>query len=357
MATASPPAKEQPKPAPPLSPVPPEEQFWQRYSPHGEAPLSLSGSFALHVLAIGVLGIILVFSAAWFSKSDRSVPVEPVRMLGGGGGKRTGVGDGKGIGHGPIEAAQDSQLTQPGEDEGPRRPALNPIEVQKLRKNFDADSARWLEQAKTDQAKAFAQLNDSTRRALSDGLQPGKGRGGSGSGGGQGTGTGTGTGAGFGAGSDKLNIREKRMLRWHMRFTAASGPEYLQQLRGLGAILAFPVQEEPTPVFKIVRDLKPGASLLNEEVAKINRIYWIDDKPGSVRDIMGALRISLPQIPSRFVAFMPESLEADLFKMERNYVERILRRSFNEDLIDETNFRVVLTPKGYRPELISVTMR
>src|SRR5262249_8975439 len=33
--------------------VPPEEKFWKRYSPHGEAPLSLVGSFALHALAVG----------------------------------------------------------------------------------------------------------------------------------------------------------------------------------------------------------------------------------------------------------------------------------------------------------------
>ena len=54
---------------------------------------------------------------------------------------------------------------------------------------------------------------------------------------------------------------------------------------------------------------------------------------------------------------MPEELEKQLFDMERRYVERVLRRRFNEDLINETQFRVVRTPRGYRPELISVTMR
>ena len=69
-------------------------------------------------------------------------------------------------------------------------------------------------------------------------------------------------------------------------FTAGDGPEYLKQLQGLGAILAFPVTGGEAPKYKVVRDLRPGGKLLDEEISKIQRIYWIDDKPDAVRDVL-----------------------------------------------------------------------
>jgi len=144
------------------------------------------------------------------------------------------------------------------------------------------------------------------------------------------------------------------MLRWNMKFTANSGAEYVAQLKSLGAILAVPVKEGNNPEYKIIRDLKSPAKLLDEDLSKINRIYWIDDKPNSVRDVMAALGINMR--PSRFVAFMPEKLEGELFHMEKRYVEDVLKRKFIEDNIDETFFEVVPAEGGYRPKLQSVKM-
>jgi hypothetical protein len=348
-------ASKPPKPAGPAKPALPEEKFWKRYSPHGEAPLSLVGSFALHLLAVGLLVLVSVYLASLLFQSDRSLPIEPVRLqLGGGGGKPGGSGDGKGIGHGAEDVGnnQDNEVL-PGEDKIVRRDPLNPIEKNKLNEKFDSTSARYIQESNSESAKAFARLEDSIRRKLSDGLKPGKGKGGTGSGGGKGTGKGTGEGAGTGAGKATLTQREKRMLRWHMRFTANSGAEYLAQLRGLGAILAIPVSDTQ---YKLVRELRHGAPLLDEDLSNINRIYWIDDKPRSVRDIM--LALGHPELnPPRFVAFMPEQLETNLYNMERKYVENVLRRRFNEDDIDETNFKVVPTGGKYKVELLSVNMR
>src|SRR5689334_1487060 len=50
--------------------VPPEEQFWKRYSPHHEFPLSSATSVALHIIAIGLL--LLVAILFWTSKKDTS---------------------------------------------------------------------------------------------------------------------------------------------------------------------------------------------------------------------------------------------------------------------------------------------
>jgi hypothetical protein len=339
----------------PTSLVPPDEQFWKHYSPHGEAPLSLAGSVAVHALAVGGLMLFAFYLASLFYKTTRSLPIDPVRLdLGGGGGKKTGVGDGPGIGHG-SEIGEKSDDNQPGEEEAPRRPALNDAQVEKIKENYSTDDVRTIQKSET--GRALARLEDSIASKLRDGLNPGKGRGGKGKGGGYGTGTGTGDGPGVGAGKATLSKREKRMLRWNMRFTATTGLEYLAQLRGLGAILAFPVTTGREPKYKVVRDLRPGGKMLDEDLSKINRIYWFDDKPASVRDVLGALRVKLGSVPVRFVAFMPEELEKQLFDMERGYVERVLKRTFDEDKIDETQFRVVPAAGGYRPELISVSMR
>ena len=71
--------------------VPPDERFWQRYSPHAEFPLSGAGSLAIHILVFGLLGLLAWLGAVLFSHSSRSLPVEAVRLdLGGGGGNPRG---------------------------------------------------------------------------------------------------------------------------------------------------------------------------------------------------------------------------------------------------------------------------
>src|SRR5262249_43551130 len=93
--------KARPQPVTPL--LPPEEQFWKRYSPHQEAPLAGPGSFLIPLLAIGIL-VLSAFSLVRFFRPSRSLPVDAVRLnLGGGGGKPTGEGNAPGIGHGPED--------------------------------------------------------------------------------------------------------------------------------------------------------------------------------------------------------------------------------------------------------------
>jgi hypothetical protein len=345
---------------PALSRVPPDESSWKRYSPHGEAPLSLAGSIALHTLGLGGALLLIIYIASVLSNTKESLPVEPVRLaLGGGGGSKGGSGDGKGVGKAPEEnLGQEDPDPQPGEVDAPKQPALNKVELKQVEQKFDPVSQRFFEATTSVQARRFAQLDDKLRNKLSDGLNPGKGGGGTGSGGGKGAGTGSGDGDAAGPGKATLNQRERRMLRWHMKFEARNGPEYLAQLRGLGAILAFPVNEGAEPTYKVVHNLTPGrAKLESEDLSKIHKIYWIDDKPRSVQDILAALGLGIRPTPSKFVAFMPQKLEDDLFAQERRYVENVLRRPFQEDKIEETIFRAVPAGRGFKAELISVAMK
>jgi hypothetical protein len=337
--------------------VPPDEQFWKRYSPHGEAPLSMAGSITLHALAVGLLVLFAAFVVSMFDKSG-TLPVEPVRLAidGGGGGKPTGVGDGKGIGNGPENIGEPGKEPQLGEEDAPRRPSLDPKDIKKLEEHFDPADARRI--ARSETGKAIARLDESVRRKLSDGMNPGHGQGGTGSGGGKGTGRGTGEGPGEGPGKARLSKREKRMLRWHITFSdVKNGSDHLAQLRALGAILVFPVKEGDETQFKVVRDLRPGGELKDEDVSNIHLIWWVDDKQQSVNEILRALGARLPVTPRRFIVFLPQKLEESLFEMERNYVEKVLRQKFDEDRIEETTFRIVRKGGTSQPETVSVTVR
>lgn len=354
MATKAPPAKSAPSAKPQL--VPPEERFWKHYSPHQEFPLSTGSSVLLHLLAAGLLALAAIYIHSGFTKPKRDVPLDVVRLdLGGSGGKPDGAGDGPGAGHGPENVQQGEPSTaKPGPVVEPR-PDLKVAANTPPRIDFSDNAKRFIRENNTTAMAPFRRLNDSVRRKLHDGLNPGKGAGGPGKGGGEGSGTGTGAGKTTGGGKLDLNEREKRMLRWTMTFRTDTGPDYLNQLRGLGAILAIPIAEGPSPEFRIVRNLRPGARLLEEDLAKINRIYWVDEDPKNVGMIMSAL--GHPELrPSRFIAFMPLALEKKLFEMEHTYLKK-RHPGATENDIHETKFNVRRTRSSYEPYLVSLTLK
>jgi hypothetical protein len=322
--------------ASPKSPVArpgsPEERFWKRYSPHGELPLSGAGSFAFHALVFGSLILWAVYLAAYFARPSRALPVDPVRLIPGGGGQPDGQGnDPAGRRPEAVSAAEPDRKT-----DAPPRPDLRPPEPAQPDLKFDRPIMKM-------DAGAVAQLNEALRRHRPDGLNPRAGRGGRSVGDGPGDGPGPGVGK-----APLLNEREKRMLRWSLLFNTKTGEDYVRQLRGLHAILAVPVKEGPPDEYKVVRDLsRRPARLLDEDISRLNRIYWRDTDPRSVREVMSALGIRLR--PSKFVAFMPRELEQKLFELERDY------RGLAEDQIYETKFRIVERDGRFEPQVIDQT--
>jgi tRNA A-37 threonylcarbamoyl transferase component Bud32 len=145
--------------------------------------------------------------------------------------------------------------------------------------------------------------------------------------------------------------QKKRMLRWQLNFTTAHGADYLRQLRsikpGSGGILAYPVDGER---FRVIRDLaeRPAEGKI-EDLHQIKRIFWIDDKPGTVADLAGALGIKTPPY---FVAFFPPELEDELARLEREKAG-----GAKEDDIDKTVFEVVRDGNDYRPRCVRVQLR
>jgi hypothetical protein len=327
---------------------PPEEAFWVRYSPHHELPLSAATSTGLHLLVIGLLGL-----AAWFGISklfpdDAPLPIVAVQLeepRGGGGGKPGGVGRAPGDGATgeaidvPLPDLDDPVVVDPVPREELKAARE---ELAKLPEYQHPDSQRLIEEANK-QALSISRLIKDVRNQLNKGLAAGKGRDGPGTGGGEGSGVGQGTGPGIGEGTG-TGKREQRVLRWTMIFNTRDGADYARQLEALGAILAVPDPGDPAN-YLVIRDLKTRpVQARSEDLGQIKRIYWIDDKPQSVRSLSNALGL---EVPVHIVAFFPEELERKLLQLELSY------RGLKEEAIKETRFEVRSARGTYEPVVVS----
>ena len=329
-ATASEPTKAAKKP----SRQPPSDSVWVRYHPWMEGAMGHIASWSIHLLILGV-AILVSLAYAWgFIKQNHQLPVEPVQFAdAGGGGSPEGSGDGPGGDHAPAKEGVTSDKPNDGNTTNPTadRVQLTEVQAQRVAQEFPAEDARRIQQG-PESVKAFTDLDKEFRDKLRDGINPSKGNGGTGKDGGTGSGKDKGIGSGTGEGTGRmLNEREKRMLRWSMKFNTRTGLDYLQQLDALGAILAIP--DGPGGQFKVIRELsRRPPQLLDEDLSKIQRIWWIDDNPRSVESLMTAM--GLPLRPSRVVAFIPPELEDDLAQKELAF------KGLKEDQIYETKFDV-----------------
>jgi hypothetical protein len=341
MATETPVANsKQTKAGRPRAATPPAGTFWKKYSPHHEFPLSLSSSLFLHILGFAVLGG-LIFAILGLSQ-DRELPVDAVRIDHGGGGNQEGIGN-KNPGSGVLPSNEAKDQAQPDDllaSTVAKEPLKKPEETKPEITLPKTTSPRQIEAASAATDSKLSAAGSKARKLLSGALA-GKGQGGSGSGGGQGSGNGTGIGNASGPGRGNLTQREKRQLRWTMIFNTRSGEDYADQLRGLGAILAIP---GPNGDYLVIRDLdrrhRP-VQAVPEDLNKLNRIYWVDDKPQSVNSLARALGIR--PIPDRIVAFFPQQLEQELAEKEKKAFHG------NEEDIGETVFKVERWGNGYVP--------
>jgi hypothetical protein len=354
MASTSPITDNKPKapaPADKKTPTPPAEEFWQRYSPHHEFPLSSVSSVTLHILVI-----VLLVLGGWLAiklglMSDNSgLPVDAIILeRGGGGGSLNGREGATGSGDLPPEAVTDPKA-DPNKPINPLTlPDLpdTPVDPIKLPDFKDSDGKRVIDPGARNLAlEASKSLSEDARTKIF-GAVGDKGGGGEGTGGGTGSGKGKATGSGTGDGTKgkKLSERQKRQLRWTMIFNTRDGNDYATQLDALGAILAVPTSAE-NKEFLVIRDLKsrPAQGKV-EDPAALQRIYWIDDKVDSVTGLARALGIKTN--PKLIIAFLPVELENKLAQMERDY------KGLKEDDIAETRFDVVRTGEGYEPKVTS----
>jgi hypothetical protein len=208
------------------------------------------------------------------------------------------------------------------------RAKVDPVEFPAI--NRDPAGKRFIENRNVALA-ALSSVKGDARDALMKGLA-GKGDGGVGRDGGKDSGKDKGIGSGEGDGQGKpLTKRQKRILRWVMMFDTRDGYEYARYLNGLGAIIGVPVAQGK---YRIIRNLleRPVRGDV-EELEKIELMWWVDDKPESVRSLAFALQ--LDPVPNHLIAFFPDELERKLLDLELKY------RGRREEDIQETQFHIL----------------
>jgi hypothetical protein len=354
--------------------VPPEEQFWKRYSPHHEFPLSSATSVALHVLGLGIL-LVLAY-VLWSNRAQPPADVPQMDVVlpesadlmnpggtkvtkeraGGGRGGRGGkdekggeedVGDEK-----KTEEASGNPYAETLED-----PAQPPPPVPVGSNLPTKDGTRTIVDG--DVPKELGNMAKKSYRVLARRGTPKKSKPSKDSGGGAGGDKGRGRDSkyrdsGRGGGRGNLEqVRAQRQLRWKVLFSTSSGRDYQDQLYALRAILVIaepkpgpggmPMRDARGQVLlmyrKVIRDLSQSpAPVQNEDVRKIPGIFWIDDKPESVREL--AQSLGLPQPPPLIAAFFPTQVERELRALEKR------KYGGPEYKIYATVFRVVPSSNG-----------
>ena len=130
-----------------------------------------------------------------------------------------------------------------------------------------------------------------------------------------------------------------------MTFNTRDGNDYLRQLQSLKAILAIKNADGQYLVFEDLRR-RPAVPVVKPDLKDINRIYWIDDRPESVKSLARALGI---EPPSQFIAFFPIGLEQELLNKELDY------QHLAEDQIHDTRFQVRRAGAAYHPFVVEQT--
>lgn len=280
------------------------QPWWRRYSKHGEFPWSSGSSLALHLFLVVLL---IVFAQPW----RRPDPLPP--QVG------TVLIDDSSAGDDALPDTGDSALEPQSHQEQPEPMQFDPATVEKVEtpemtQPIEIPLPKPDTRGEKTVQEARERLN-SARSALNRQLaSPGKE-------------SPSGAPGGSGAG------RSGRAARWHLRFKTVNPDDYLAQLEGLGAAVAFEVGESGGGRWRFFD--KPWSEKeewhdrgLDDE----SRLFWIDDTRATVRSVAELLRVPAREF---MVAFLPQELERKMLELELTYQNR------REEEIETTVYEVV----------------
>jgi len=303
---------------------PPAEEFWHKYSPHYEFPISNVASIAIHVLAVGLI----IFITTRLMDPEKKAPV-PIRGMLVKNEPQGGLAGEKGGGGGDPMEAKEAEPMDP----------LRKLPEVELSREIVAASA-WIPELK-DNAEALKQvvqspnfdklrdLNEDIKKRFAQGIGGTKGKGAE-----TGTGMGeAGKGSGGTGGPGDATTSGSRSLRWTIVFKTSSGEDYLKQLAAFEAKVAIP---EPPDWKKnrLFEDITmPNAGKPLSSTDDLPDMMFKDEDKVSAAKIARAL--GLTYSPPWFIAFFPKSMENKMSDMEKDY------RKLKEDQIYSTTFRVV----------------
>jgi hypothetical protein len=329
--TQSPSVAHQPKDevSPAVRVHPPEERFWQRYSPRSELPISSLASISLHLV---VLVLLLAGGLLLIRLPDTAKPL-PGAAIEVGDGPEVGGGDNQGGEPEPTKPeaiGQAGSTDLPGVKDKDEKLKLPASRAEEPPPQFENPGHRDIEEAET-AGQNLSRLADGIRDRLWERQRRPDGA------------SGPGNDAKSGRSAGELaSQRKPRMDRWVLNFPTRDGNDYAHQLQVLGAIVAIP---RPDGQYLVIRDLKgrPARGKV-EDIAAIQRIFWVDNKPDSVRSLAQALQ--LDRVPPWFAAFFPETLERELLRKELAFQGR------REEDIRRTFFRLERKGTGYEPVVV-----
>lgn len=301
--------------------LPPDEQFWEKYSRNYEFPLSTFGAIAAHIVVVGFF-ILYVSTLLNSSRENTSPPIRTMLV----------AGDGEAAGDGSDGSAADRR----------ENPMENPIEnhppipdakfqevqstVQQWTPDLNADPELVEAIASSKEFEKLKNMSDSLRKKLVDGMSRGKGIG-SGMGDDQVDGQGK---SGRGTG----NTTGERSLRWSMKFNNIDlnnlGRSYLDQLASLNAkiILANPPNGTTFNIYTDLTRPNPGAPFTDSGVREM---WFIESQPSYVQGVAQALGANF--VPNEFIVIFPKEIEEKMADLEIQYARR------NPMMIESTTFQ------------------
>ncbi|MCA9164196.1 MAG: hypothetical protein KDA62_14505 [Planctomycetales bacterium] len=140
--------------------------------------------------------------------------------------------------------------------------------------------------------------------------------------------------------------RSGRAARWVLTFDTRTPQDYLKQMGGLGAEVAFPDRGDR---YRYFTDLAGSPKSSLRDLASENRIYWVDENPQSYMPVAQHLGVGRPPI---MIAFLPVDLEQQMLKLELAY-----NGPKQEEDVEQTVFKAVRSDNGYKVIVIDQTLR
>ena len=317
-------------PSPKAAPAPPDERFWQKWSPHHEFPLSTLASIAIHIVVIGLF-LIYIAKLMKFGDDKSAVPIRVMSVLSDSDGTLGGPGSGGGDPKETVETRPDPT------DPKPFIPDTRLAAVQPVLASWAPELAQNPDEVRTvanlPNLDKLGKINDELRKQLAKGVTGGAGKGPE-----SGKGDLNQKGKADGGPGD-ANSTARRTLRWTIQFSTTGGRDYLDQLQALKATLLIP-QPPNFNKANIIRDLsKANRGEPIDDVSTIKMMFFVDDRRDSVMDVADALELGFR--PPHFIAFFPKDIEEELAKKERTFHNR------NANEIISTTFRVLVRDGKY----------
>jgi len=321
-------------------PLEPEQEFWQRYSPHFELPIG----WVAGVLVVAVLFAAVVAIVALGNREPDKAGV-PIMLDPNGGMDDSGDGMEGGGGQENPKVIADFATPPTKEDIAavlPDNVTLPDVKADLTKKILAEDPDSQIALSDVAAAKYGGLADDIQKKLL-------------GIGGKQGSGGGPGSGDGpnkNGDGGKGVNGSRARSLRWVLSFRTYSGRDYLDQLASIGAEVAIPIPPDNKEfiLFKNLKNPGKGERMTEGQLVRLSgQMQFADIKRESVQAVSDALGLDFT--PNSFWAFFPRGAEDELAKLEKGYNNR------QPEDIAETKFRVEIVGGRYRFIVASQTLK